>query len=781
MMFSHPDKFLIDHLKTVADRSREIVTSKDLDIFFDMKKDDLAAVAYLIGIGHDFGKLSDSFQLHMQNVRQRKTSSADPHAPVSAFVVYSLVIHYLQTNEYADLIASIAALVVRKHHGNLDSLDAFFLQEDRKREFYKSQFNEIIGKADTKNLYEILLSEIPLDFEIIQSHTAFDDLYPLGKKVRRHLTKLPETERIKAFLLTEFLFSVLIDTDKKDAANALNEKHAKLPSPDVIDQYIKTIRDEKNGSLNILKQRFLETVSSNSRISMKKHLYSITAPTGIGKTLAGMKVALKLAYLTNIHKISYILPFTSIIDQNHGVLESVLQCDNSNGEIKVLKHHHLTEILPAQNESSSDYTIGSYSQQLLKVQSWESELVVSTYIQLLLSLIGRKNSFLCKFHNIVNSIVILDEVQFIGVKHWNLIRMVFSCMAQSFSTYFIFMTATQPKIFNKNELIELSDDSFFKDKEIDKRVSVTVIRKKMFLEDVLEILLDEISRKTKRILVILNTKKACTQIYCSLSNEKKTKGYRLFYLSTLLTPEHRKQRIEEIKRCYKKGEKYIIITTQLVEAGVDITSDVCIRDFAPFDSLVQSAGRCNRYNEISQGTFIVLDALVTEKGREYYKFIYQNSKINEVTHHLLDNSENFFSLTNLFFERIKQSESDSKSEDAVEFLNYEDLDRFKLIDDDWETFPVVVADKDAEILISELHVFSGGKNQGYDTIVQMKNIKKILMNKAVQVTQKELEILRKRGFIKESFVLYVPKDLVSSIYSPDTGFIIELDESADIT
>ena len=774
MIKSHPDKPLETHLKSVAVNSEYIVLKKNLNKILNLEKESIGKLSYLIGISHDLGKITDSFQNYIKG----KTNRADPHSPVSAFFTYKLVKEYFKDHKNKYILAAISSLVVRKHHGHLDELAAFFKQDEEDIEKFKKQFNEIVSKEHTFNLYNNLTDNLDIDIKEVFENIKFDGLYIEWKhNVRSHIGKLDEKEKINAFLLTEFLFSILIDTDKKDAANMVFEESFPELKPSVVDEYLKQIMANKTkiSEINNLKNEFHKYVINNKNINNKNKIYSITAPTGIGKTLVGFKLALKLSNYNHDSKIHYILPFTSIIDQNHNEIQNVVDKYTI-----VNKHHYLSEInVREDNEKTMEYS--SYSQKSLKIQSWDYKINVSTYIQFLLSVLGSKNSFLTKFHNIVNSVVILDEVQFIGVKNWDVIRNIFTALSNSFNTFFIFMTATQPKIMKEDEIIELSDKDFFKHDEVSDKVSINVVEENInnvYIKD--KILKNKIEENNcERILIILNTKKACFETFKKILDDSYFSDYKIFYLSTLLTPEDRRNKIEEIKNTYDKGKKYIIITTQLVEAGVDITSDLCIRDFAPLDSIIQSAGRCNRYNEIEKGELIILDSYVNDKDNHVHMYVYNSSKILDETRNVLKYKCDFLDLSNKFFENIKNTHSNDCLETDIKNLVYSNLEyKLNLIDDNIETYNIIILDSESEKLFDEYHKLLD--LQGYDVVVKMKNVRKKLMNKSIDINKKQFENLVERGYIEEKLNFqYIPEELVNEIYSYEEGLKL-FEEGTDI-
>ncbi|GAI75295.1 unnamed protein product, partial [marine sediment metagenome] len=257
-------------------------------------------------------------------------------------------------------------------------------------------------------------------------------------------------------------------------------KSKDLPENLVEDYIKKEVFKEKNRSnINYIRNEIRETVLKNIKDScnITQKIFTLTAPTGTGKTLISLSAALLLRkILKNTYglkcepHIIYSLPFTSIIDQNHSVFNEVL---DQIGDFKeheneyLLKHHYLSEIFYKTEGIDKEEGV---DESLALIETWESEIIVTTFIQLFHTLIGYKNRSLKKFHNIVNSIIILDEVQNIPVEYWDLIRVILIGLTEYFNCRIILMTATKPLIFQKGEYKELVDDyeKYFKKTELNR-------------------------------------------------------------------------------------------------------------------------------------------------------------------------------------------------------------------------------------------------------------------------------------------------------------------------
>jgi len=403
-------------------------------------------------------------------------------------------------------------------------------------------------------------------------------------------------------------------------------------------------------------------------------------------------------------------------------------------------------------------------------------------VQFFYSVITNKNKAARKFHNIVNSIVILDEVQAIPNKFWLLLNKTISFMAEYLNTYFVIMTATQPLIFdNPKELVENKEKYF----RFLNRFNFNVQSGEKSIEDFISYLKNEIKKfSTKDFLIILNTIKSSLNVYKEL---KKSIGDDtiIFYLSTNIIP---KERIERIKRIQGKNpKKKIIVSTQMVEAGVDIDVDIVIRDFAPLDSINQAAGRCNRNFSEEMGTVRLFNLFEKNKETErtyFPKKIYDSflvSKAEDVLKNISEVEEkDFLKLTNDYFLKVKEGMSNELSRKIlknVERLKFDKLSEFKLIEKDYPAIDIFITvdkkeeekeneEKSAEEIWDEYQAILDNENlTGFQKRNEFLKIRKDFNNYIISVPVKYTPSGFEKGKIN-----YVSKDELSAYYDLETGF-----------
>jgi CRISPR-associated endonuclease/helicase Cas3 len=419
----------------------------------------------------------------------------------------------------------------------------------------------------------------------------------------------------------------------------------------------------------------------------ENNFFSITLPTGLGKTFTAFKAALFLKEtFAPKARIVYCLPFTSIIDQNGLLFKEILIKSGINSEIIGI-HHHLA-IPESKDENELDYPEWEYF-----TEGWQKEITISTFVQFWESIFANHNRDLRKFHNLVNSIIILDEVQAINPSLLPALEFMMEAMAKNFNTKFILVTATQPIIL-PNKIQELclfeSRDYFFKE------LNRTIIDKSLLSEGLIteekvaELILAEFYKQPKSILVICNTIRYSQNLFQILS--EKLEIDELFYLSASIIPYSRERVLSEnISPLLKNKKPLILVATQVIEAGVDVDFDLVYRDFSPLSSINQAAGRCNRNSSKS-----ISKVHIFRSGKEK---IYDPTLLS-VTEKTLNNFNNeiqenqYFDLNKAYFGGIKDKVQNNsyisdKLVSSILSLKFEDVGTnkdFRLIVEKYKSY-----------------------------------------------------------------------------------------------
>lgn len=760
---------LIEHLRTTGELSKGIILSKKIN---ELDKFTLGDISYLIGISHDFGKYTTFFQKKLRGSFDKKNPLAN-HGLISSFFCFHLITLYLEEKQLNNIkplkfLPLIGFFCIKHHHGDLKYID----EDLNASNLFKYGFNNISKQLEDINVniplikdeYTSLLHNYNIDV-----NELFDRLVPYETKINsskeiksliadfnKQLSFGDKNEELIYYFLVLLLYSSLIDCDKKHAGK-VREIERKSIDENLVETYISgnNFKEEKKSNIDSIRNEIRKSVVTNITDSdnADKRIFTITAPTGTGKTLTSFCAALKLRKLIKQHfdleyepRIIYSLPFTSIIDQNHNEFDKVLKQISDfkiNESQYLLKHHYLSEIYYKTEDLDRENDI---DESLALIESWESEVVVTTFIQLFHSLIGFKNRSLKKFHNIANSIIILDEAQNIPILYWDLVRKVLIGMTEYFNCTVILMTATKPLIFNEGEYTELVDNyqNYFKSEELNRVVLNIDTQKKEITDFCNE--LDDWSKKS--YLFVFNTISSSLNFYSSLKSkiEEMDLEFKICYLSTNVVPKERRKRIKRIKCLLKKGKKIIVISTQLIEAGVDIDCECVYRDIGPLDSIIQVAGRCNR-NKISDKAEMYLVCLVDERGNSFeniYDPVLLHIVRNIFKNRTKVSESEFLSLIDDYFHQAKtKSESETKIIEALYKLYFYDktpdkakklpISSFELIKEDFFKVDIFIEiDEDAirawdkyckiqniEDPLERKKEFLKIKNQFYDYVISV--------------------------------------------------------------
>lgn len=678
-LLSHPaesglkEKKLTEHLLNVASEIEKQIADKTLKLkLIDKKK--LIRLGRIIGLMHDFGKGTVFFQKYLKG--ESKRSHLTNHSLISAAACFCILKQEFKNEPLNELWAYIGFQVVYRHHGNLVAFDMqdhscnFGPCKDQLKNLIDNNWDEFVKFYSEHKLDISIIKKIP--FKMISEFLSDETAYLVEDTISS------EEDKIEFFFIVNMLFSVLIDSDKRDAARLLNTSYfnGNLDEETLdVSLFLQKCRQENpekfdpEKPINDIRNRFLNDIESNTEISATNHFYSITAPTGIGKTFGCMAFSSKLKKLlpNGSGRIIYCLPYTSIIDQNYEEFEKIVQETNYSYKKRpsryLLKHHCLTE-KKIKNRLDEEYSYKDYMDDRLLVESWQSSIIVTTFIQLFHTIIGNNNRFLKKFHNIINSIVILDEVQNIDPDFFNLIQAALKILGERFNTYFVLVTATQPKIIKSRDIIPLIGDDRYMEADLFNRVRLTVkpepITIDLFCSDFLA------SFTGKNCLIVVNTINFAQQIYNQLNDNFSENE--IYCLTTRLTPIDRKNQITIIKSRLEEGKKTIVVSTQLIEAGVDLSFKTVYRDFGPIDSIIQVAGRCNRHGEfgILGGNMI----LVNMENSGIYKQILMQY-VGETLKENVYESKDFTNLSKDYFERFSFTQHSNKILAAIFNLNYD--------------------------------------------------------------------------------------------------------------
>ena len=777
-LLSHCDKKLEDHLKNCGDFSKSSFINLNFEnnVLF-------SEISFLIGICHDFAKSTSYFQNYLRNGENTENKN---HSFLSSIFTFYVVENYLKKEKinFEANLAIISYIVVLAHHGNLKRVSSLFLYQ-----------NETFNKKNISNQIEDLLkSEITLENFYkkydINYYYFLENIEVIHQELSKSLLTFSLESNFNNYFYILLLYSTLLDADKMDASQTKVIDRVNIPS-EIVDIFKSNNFKNSNSGINLIREEAYQEVSRRiSEIDLSNKVYSINLPTGIGKTLTGVSAALKLKErieneLNFNPRIIYSLPFLSIIDQNEKVIKDILNDSNLKGNNYLLKHNHLSDL---SYKIIDDYEDLDLNNSKILVEGWNSEIIVTTFIQFFYSIFSNKNRSIRKFHNIANSIIILDEIQSIPHKYWNIINIVLKKMADDYNCFIILMTATQPLIFRNDEIIELVENTEFYFNQFD-RVNYNFDLEDKLLSDFCDESINIINNNPKKdILFVLNTIDSSKELYLKIKNyfvgcEDNVyldengichvgENLQLIYLSTNILPFQRLKRIESLKKSDKRN---IIVSTQLIEAGVDIDVDIVYRDLAPLDSIIQTAGRCNRNGSGDKGEINVI-SLIKENGK-YYCGIY-GSFLIRTTKEVLENYKNVsekefnYNAAIDYFQKVSQRKSSNDLKYYIDKLDFEAIPlEFKLIENFFEKLDIFVCiNQEAEDIFKEYENIMD--NSSLDKKNAFLKIKSKFYKYIISVNKNKLG---STNFLNDSLGVIFKEDLDRK-YEFDLGFINGDDE-----
>jgi len=572
---------LTEHLDTVAEKAGHFAESFDS-----------ADWASLSGAWHDLGKFLPDWQSY---IRRKTGYNEEAHIEDGVRPNHSTAGAVLSFEKFKEHpIDRILSYIIAGHHAGLPDWDPDRAGGDLVNRLYENSLEGTLNKRDLEQIKKIPNIQENIALPLPKSS-------PLGMKSREEMYHCGQYFH----LWIRMLFSCLVDADFLDTEAFMTPenvtKRGDYPSvkelSDRFDRFMET--KQKNAPdtpINRYRRDILRQCRDKSTHS--PGIYSLTVPTGGGKTLSSMAFALGHALAHGKQRIIMAIPYTSIIEQTAKVYKygsddteeierAVADGNVLFGEDAVLEHH--SNIDPDKEDHKSR----------LATENWDAPIIVTTNVQLFESLLASRTSACRKLHNIVNSVIILDEAQMVPPEYLKPILSVLRGLVQHFGVTVVICTATQPAftgelgsgqtkfegLTNIEEIVDNPNDlmvSF-------ERVNVTLpdLTKRTAWKDIA----DEITQY-EQALCIVNTRRDCRDLHALMPQGT-------IHLSGNMCGEERSEAIADIKSKLKTGEQIRVISTQLVEAGVDLDFPVVYRALAGVDSLAQAAGRCNREGKLN--------------------------------------------------------------------------------------------------------------------------------------------------------------------------------------
>jgi CRISPR-associated endonuclease/helicase Cas3 len=634
---------LKEHLNDVAQKAR-----------YYSSKFDCGDLGYYAGLWHDLGKYNPEFQKYLELCHI--ASKAGKDAPRSK------IPHAIQGARLAWEKCMPLAPIIYGHHGGLPQ------RAHLKSEICKLQEEPALNKS-----YQEVLRQAPEG--LCQLQTEID----LNKLISGFTRNDYSYE-----LFTRILFSCLIDADHLDTEAHFNPDKSALRGSSItiaeLWNLLKARQEElilkaEHKPVNKIRAEVYQSCVDAAELS--PGVFRLAVPTGGGKTLSGLAFALRHAITHNLDRVIVAVPYTSIIEQTVNVYRGIL------GEDSVLEHHS------ASKEPDAEDARREVAQARLATQNWDAPLIVTTTVQLFESLFANRPSRCRKLHNIVGSVIILDEVQTLPYSLLEPILSVLRELVERYKVTLVLCTATQPALEGQSRYLEGFATGSIKDiipiaKAKEQFASLSRVNYDIPNESWSWARLAEDVEQQDQALVILNTRKDALAVLDQLESSEHT-----FHLSTLLCGKHRREVLEKVIIRLKKKQPCFLISTQVVEAGVDLDFPTVYRAIAPLDRIVQAAGRCNREGtRESKGRVVIFDPEEGSTPRGEY------DTAIAITKDLLKSPDLDLDSPIIFEEYFrklyKNVDTDKRHiQELRKNLNYPEVSKqFKFINDD--TTPVVI-------------------------------------------------------------------------------------------
>lgn len=674
--------------------------------------------AYVCGLLHDLGKYSDAFQK-----RIKEDGKPCDHSTAGARVIKELC-----------KSGKLLSYCIAGHHSGLPNHGSL---KDMPREgtLCSRLTNSYIIPAyeEYKNeITDLSLKPVPnLKFYIQQKDMG-----------------------MTFYMFIKMIYSCLTDADYLDTEDFMSNGQVNRSVTYNFNKMLEQLNNrltEFKGREGIINEKRRDILNQCiTKANLPRGLFTLTVPTGGGKTLSSMAFALN--HLTNqineMKRIIYVIPYTSIIEQNAKVFSDIF------GKENILEHH-----------SNYDFTSNEddfNDVKKLATQNWDMPIIITTNVQFFESLFSNKSSRLRKLHNIANSIIIFDEAQMLPIDYLEACTKGISELVFNYSCTAVLCSATQPAIMDmfpqelkSTEICENTEELY----QIFKRTTI-INRGLLSSED-----LAKEMNEAQQCLTILNTRRHAKKLYSLLIGEG------VYHLSTLMCPIHRAKMIDEIKTRLERNLPCKVVSTRLIEAGVDVDFQKVYRSYAGLDSIIQSAGRCNREGKLrdAEGNLLHGEVNIFQSEDEYSKKQPLGFKLPiEITQEIIRNYEDITSpeaiedyFKKLYFysgentldnkeivKRINEGvPAKAKSVEELFDFPFEDIGKdFKLIDEDTYSVIIPYDDKAKELIQSLKYCEFFGEIlralQGYSVNIYESEYNKLFAAGKLEFYKQDIAVLR---------------------------------------
>ncbi|MGX9844499.1 CRISPR-associated helicase/endonuclease Cas3 [Streptococcus iniae] len=747
-------------------------------------------VLFLIGLYHDLGKADKLFQDNLLKNPNMHVDHSYAGAKYLALMIQRTLLENAVSSDSISLFNEIVGYVITAHHGMYDIY--FEDGTDTPKKFHFNKFYKRREEPEQVEKYHFV-EDVVSFAKVLEGYlqeNGYKDLSNLIQKAYNNYQDAwgnlaPRDDSEVAFYsgcMVRLYLSLLKNADILDTINAYDF----ILNPRTEDEnnllrkfYYESVEalyasfGKPKTRLNQIRSHIAERVKERGEAD-SSGIYRLNLPTGAGKTNLSLRYASHQMVHQGKKRFFYITPFLSVLEQNAAAIKNII------GQEGVLEHHsnvvHEKENLYQEEDGQKDLQVDYL------IETWDSPVVLSSMVQFFQTLFKTKSANLRRFANLMDSVIVLDEVQSLPIEVTNLFNLMMNFLNQVMNTTIVLCTATQP-VYDSKAILHQLVYGGKRDEQVD-IVEVTVEEKRVFARTELHKFEDSDERvsltdlthfileRDASTLIILNTKPAVANLYSLLESQTDRP---LYQLSTNMCPQHRLDIIKEIKEKLANDVPLICVSTQLIEAGVDVDIEEVIRSYAGIDSIVQAAGRCNREGKREKGRVTLVNLLSEDENLTRLKEIFHKK---DATERILNNSRSPIAaeaLNNDFFNKYYDDNKqlmDYPLKDGQTVYNYLSLNQFagsrfsgqlkqsfktagnemKLIDDN--SISVIVSYGEGKKQIAELEeILAENPYPNHEQLFDIKNRLKQLQLYTVNIRQGHELLQASRSYLEGQILM----------------------------
>lgn len=573
-----------------------------------LKTAGMSNTAFLAALIHDMGKCKEAFSKYLTDTVRGDVSAKRGSINHTFAGVRFVLERWHGSGElgYDEITAELLAFAIGSHHGLFDCVDekqnsGFFHRQTKEGIGYQESVDNYLGHCATSDELDTLF------------RASVEEMTPLIEKISNlSQQKDDELANGETFfyigLLARMLLSAVIEGDRRDTAEFMNCDHFPQWPENMQEIWSNCLAhaEEKISAfpldLSINWARRWISDACASFADRPGGVYRLNVPTGGGKTLSSLRYALAHAKKWNKSRIIFTSPLLSILDQNAEIIRNYIG-DNT----LILEHH--SNLADPGNETEQLHNLE------LLMDTWESPIIITTLVQLMNTCFSGKTSAIRRFHSLSNSIIIIDEVQTVPNKMLTLFNLAVNFLSEMCGATVVLCSATQPSLEAvRHPLLQTPPDivlpqsdmwDVFKRTEIQNAGCFRLAEIPQVIENSLQ--------ECNSLLVVCNKKDEASFLFRAIRD----KGYRCFHLSAAMCTAHRRTILQALESALVEakmsGKKLVCISTQVIEAGVDISFQRVVRFAAGMDSVIQAAGRCNRHAEQKEPALVSIVQCTDEK------------------------------------------------------------------------------------------------------------------------------------------------------------------------